>query len=106
VAIDSAGRILAGGSCDSTFLVERIRGDKGILDTSFGVGGYSQGIYASGATSNNVTAIGFDPGGRLLVTGTCGSGIPQAGAARLTYDLIAAGNFEVVPRGCLPPDCQ
>jgi hypothetical protein len=46
VAIDSAGRIVAGGYCDNQFLVERIRGDNGTLDSSFGFEGVSRGVYS------------------------------------------------------------
>src|SRR5262249_49497873 len=43
-AIDSAGRILVVGNCDSGFGVQRLRGD-GTLDTSFGVDGLAHGKF-------------------------------------------------------------
>lgn len=107
VAVDSAGRIVATGYCNSQFLVERIRGDTGALDPSFGSGGISHGIFALGSTHDNACAVTFDPGGRLFVAG---SSMPAAvtlpGVARLTYDLVYNNNFDPLPRGCLPPDCN
>ena len=107
VAVDSAGRIVASGSCDNQFLVERIRGDTGALDLSFGSGGISHGIFAIGSTHDNACAVTFDPASHLFVAG---SSMPAAvtlpGVARLTYDLVYNNNFETLPRGCLPPDCN
>ena len=106
-AIDSAGRIVVAGLCDNYFLVERIRGDNGNLDTSFGYLGASYGGFAANSTADVANAVTFDAGGRLLVGGSSTiSGEQYAGLGRLTYDLIFTNNFESLPRGCLPPDCN
>jgi uncharacterized delta-60 repeat protein len=105
--IDSAGRILVAGYCDASFLVERIRGDQGILDTSFGIAGRSHGSYNDLSTSNTAWAVTLDAGGRPLVGGESAlPGALYAALGRLTYDLIFTNNFESAPRGCLPPDCN
>ncbi|HEX3124335.1 MAG TPA: hypothetical protein VHQ21_13630, partial [Rhodanobacteraceae bacterium] len=108
VSIDSAGRILALGDCNTPtgapppvyFIVARLRGDTGYPDGSFGVGGFGLGLYAASAASaflNN--ALAFDASGHPVVGGQSDNG--NAGVARLTYDLIHTNNFESVPRGCL-----
>jgi uncharacterized delta-60 repeat protein len=110
LAIDSAGRILAAGTCNvsdigSDFLVVRFRGD-GYLDGSFGINGYSLGAFVAGNLGNQGNAIVLDAGGRPVIAGdTTETGVLSAGVARLTYDLIRTNDFEAVPRGCLPPDC-
>jgi len=111
LALDSAGRILVAGTCNtasgaSSFALERLRGD-GTLDTTFGVSGFSLGAYAAGNDVNDAFAIALDASGHPVVAGQSGkSGLPTKSAvARLTYDLIYTANFEAAPRGCLPPDC-
>ncbi len=114
IALDTAGRIVVAGQCDSGsggFVVERLRGDTGAIDVSFGSGGFSRGYFSPSTTDSTMAStIAFDHGGRLLVGGSgrplTGSATPVSGIARLTYDLIYTNNFETTPRGCLPPDCN
>jgi uncharacterized delta-60 repeat protein len=110
VAVDSAGRVLVGGTCfestGSDFIVVRFRGD-GYLDGSFGINGHSLGAFsASNAYTGGLTMI-LDAGGRPIIAGDSGNlgGDVQPGIARLTYDLIYTNDLEFVPRGCLMPDC-
>jgi uncharacterized delta-60 repeat protein len=109
LAIDSAGRILVIGSCDSGsgFAVIRLRGDTGALDTSFGIDGLAHGRFDPTSNSEQGNAIAFDGAGHLFIGGeTHPSGKNfQAAVARLTYDLIYTSDFESTPRGCLPPNC-
>jgi hypothetical protein len=102
VAIDSAGRLLVAGVCDSEFGVERLRGDFGTLDYSFGINGFSHGHFSASSTVDSAYTVVFDGSGRPLLGGRS---FNQAGVARLTYDLIYTNNFESEPPGCLPPDC-
>jgi uncharacterized delta-60 repeat protein len=106
VVIDSAGRILVAGDCANSitddFIVTRFRGD-GYLDASFGINGYSLGEFEAGG-SGSAFDIVLDGSGRPVVGGASDSS-GKAGIARLTYDLIYTNNFEITPRGCLPPDC-
>jgi uncharacterized delta-60 repeat protein len=108
LAIDSAGRILIFGTCDSAFGVIRLRGDTGALDTSWGVSGMAHGHFDPTSTTEEAGAITFDGAGHLFISGaTHPSGVPQkAVVARLTYDLIYTNNFEDKPAGCLPPNCN
>ncbi len=107
LALDSAGRILAAGSCifsDGTiqFLAERLHGDDGYLDTSFGNSGFSLGVFAAG-NHNEAFDVVIDASGRPVFGGyTFQSGTAEAGLARLTYDLVFTNNFELVPPGRLP----
>jgi uncharacterized delta-60 repeat protein len=109
VDIDSAGRILVTGDCavidgiTTYFIVVRIRGDSGLLDTSFGIGGYGLGAFDPGSASNSASTVAFDGSGHPIVGGATQS---YAGVSRLTYDLIYTNNFELAPRGCLPPACN
>jgi len=107
VDIDSAGRILVAGTCSVSpgvnyFVVLRLRGD-GYIDGSFGINGYGLGAFAAGQTNESAVAVAFDASGHPVVGGKS-QGI-LAGISRLTYDLVYTNNFELVPRGCLPPDC-
>jgi uncharacterized delta-60 repeat protein len=108
VAIDSAGRILIAGDCANKtgddFIVTRFRGDTGYLDASFGINGYSLGEFED-AGAGTALDIVFDASGRLIVGGKSFISA-KAGIARLTYDLIYTNDFELAPRGCLPPDCN
>ena len=108
VAIDSAGRILVAGDCANSitddFIVTRFRGDTGYLDASFGINGYSLGEFEAGGSGSALDIV-LDGGGRPIVGGTSDSS-GKAGIARLTYDLIYTNDFELAPRGCLPPDCN
>lgn len=104
-AIDSAGRILIVGNCDSQFAVQRLRGD-GTLDTSFGVNGLAHGKFDPSSTGDYAQTIVFDHGGRPLIGGYTQLGSLQASVARLTYDLIYTNDFESTPRGCLAPNCN
>jgi uncharacterized delta-60 repeat protein len=109
LAIDSAGRILIFGVCDSSQIaVIRLRGDTGALDTSWGIGGMAHGHFDTSGTADEADAIAFDQAGHLFISGaTTISGSPRkAAVARLTYDLINTNSFEAAPRGCLPPDCN
>jgi uncharacterized delta-60 repeat protein len=107
LAFDSAGRILVGGYCDTTFLVERIRGDTGALDTSFGVNGLSHGSFADLSTQDGASALALDASGHPIVGGySTVAGMSYAAIGRLTYDLIYTNNFEIAPRGCLLPNCN
>lgn len=105
LAVDTAGRILVGGICDSEFGVQRLRGD-GTLDTSFGIDGLAHGRFDPASIYDEVHSIAFDRGGHLIIGGwTNTTGQQLSGVARLTYDLIYTNDFDFVPRGCLPPDC-
>jgi uncharacterized delta-60 repeat protein len=115
LALDSAGRIVVVGSCygyngtsNRAFAVERLRGDNGALDTSFGISGWGFGYFSASNAINDAGAITFDQGGRPIIVGTTqlASGVEDGGASRVTYDLIKTNNFEAAPRGCLPPDCN
>lgn len=113
LALDSAGRIAVAGTCTSAsgtaFAVERLRGDSGALDTSFGISGWSLGDYVATNDNNSGFAIAFDSSGHPLVGGSSyatGGLVQMAGVARLTYDLIHTNNFEAAPRGCLSPNCN
>jgi hypothetical protein len=107
VDIDSAGRILVAGTCGASpgvnyFIVLRLR-DDGYIDGSFGINGYGLGAFALGHTSESGVAVAFDASGHPVVGGKSQGSL--AGISRLTYDLVYTNNFELVPRGCLPPDC-
>ena len=113
LSLDSAGRILVAGDCIAGdlgyFIVERLRGDSGAPDASFGVNAYSLGSYAAGSSVNHGNSVTFDSSGHPVVAGDnklLPDGKELAGVARLTYDLIYAHDFESAPRGCLPPDCN
>ena len=116
-AFDSAGRVLIAGTCHASldqasgyyFFVQRYRGSTGALDGSFGNNSVSLGGYADGSTADLGNAMVLDSGGRPLVLGatfTLPSVQARSGVARLTYDLVYTNDFETVPRGCLPPDCN
>ncbi len=106
LAIDSAGRILVGGTCDGEFGVERLRGN-GTLDTTFGISGLAHGHFDPSSVVDEVDSIVFDRSGHPVIGGHATlSGVEQAGVARLTYDLVFVNDFETTPRGCLPPDCN
>jgi uncharacterized delta-60 repeat protein len=104
-AIDSAGRILIAGSCNSEFGVQRLRGD-GTLDTSFGVDGLAHGKFDPSSGGDEGDVILLDRGGRPIIGGYTQLGTRQAAVARLTYDLIYTNDFETAPRGCLPSNCN
>ena len=108
LAIDSAGRILIFGTCDSSFGVIRLRGDTGALDTSWGVAGMAHGHFDPTSNSEEADAIAFDAAGHLFIGGATVPGGPplKSAIARLTYDLIYTNNFEDTPTGCLPPNCN
>jgi len=108
LAIDSAGRILIFGTCDSSFGVIRLRGDTGALDTSWGVSGMAHGHFDPTSTTEEADTITFDAAGHLFIGGATFPGGPplKSAIARLTYDLIYTNNFEDTPRGCLPPNCN
>jgi len=113
ITLDSAGRILVAGVCnvsvsEQVFLVARLNGVDGSLDTSFGVNGFSYGAFDTSSTSDEAIDIVIGSGGRPTVVGVSKptGGTQRAGVARLTYDLIYTNNFEAAPRGCLPPDCN
>jgi uncharacterized delta-60 repeat protein len=105
VVIDSAGRILVVGTCDSQFGVQRLRGD-GTLDTSFGIGGLASGKFDPASSGDQADAIILDHGGRPIIGGYTQLSPRTSAVARLTYDLIYTNDFETAPRGCLPPDCN
>ena len=104
-AIDSAGRILIVGNCDSQFGVQRLRGD-GTLDTSFGIGGIAHGKFDPASNGDEADVIILDHGGRPIIGGYTQLAPRQAAVARLTYDLIYTNDFETAPRGCLTPNCN
>ena len=104
-AIDSAGRILVFGSCDSQVGVQRLRGD-GTLDTSFGVNGLASDKFDPSSTGDHPETILLDRGGRPIIGGYATLGTRQSAVARLTYDLIYTNDFEATPRGCLTPNCN
>lgn len=108
LAIDSAGRILVFGTCDSEFGVIRLRGDTLALDTSWGVNGMAHGHFDPTSTGDEADAITFDAAGHLFIGGATFPGGPplKSAIARLTYDLIYTNNFEDTPPGCLPPNCN
>jgi uncharacterized delta-60 repeat protein len=108
LAVDTDGRILVGGTCDGEFGVQRLRGD-GTLDTSFGIDGLAHGRFDPTSTLDEVDAITFDRSGHPIIGGWTripGQPSQQPGVARLTYDLIYYADFDSIPRGCLPPDCN
>lgn len=107
LALDSAGRILVAGQCQigqNYFLLTRLFGDDGSLDTSFGIAGHSYGYFSASSTSDRAFDLTLDHGGRPIVVGDSYpyGGKEQAGVARLTYDLIYSSDFETAPRGRLP----
>jgi uncharacterized delta-60 repeat protein len=114
LAVDSAGRIAVGGQCyqnsGSEVGIERLRGDNGALDTSFGIGGFSHGSFDSTSIQDTLYTLAFDRGGLLLLGGTSqpavASGGTWSGLGRVTYDLIYTSNFEATLRGCSPPNCN
>jgi len=112
VAVDSAGRVLVGGSCQTAsetyFLVIRFRGSTGERDFSFGNNSVGLGFFDDTSFVDEGTALVFDRSGRLFVGGISHPGdvVETAGISRLTYDLIYTNDFESAPRGCLPPDCN
>ena len=113
LAIDSAGRILVGGTCDGEFGVQRLRGGgtgAGTLDISFGVAGtgLAHGRFDSTSTIDEVDAMTFDGAGHLLIGGQTrpGGTTYQSAVARLTYDLIYTNNFLAEPDGCQQPNCS
>jgi hypothetical protein len=103
--IDSAGRILIVGKCDSQFGVQRLRGD-GTLDISFGIDGMAHGKFDPASSGDEADAIVLDHGGRPIIGGYAQLSPRQSAVARLTYDLIYTNDLEATPRGCLPPDCN
>lgn len=108
LAMDSAGRIIAAGYCSTSdrdyFFVERLFGDNGALDTSFGVGGRSFGAFDGSGVADHAFTVVFDSGGRPVLGGstTDSTGLSRAGVARLTYDLIFTNNLETTAPGRLP----
>lgn len=108
LAFDSAGRIVAAGQCLHTdfsteFLLERLHGDDGSLDTTFGISGISHGSYAPGATANGADDIAFDASGHPVFAGTTTvSDVSNVAVGRVTYDLIFTDNFSNSPSGRLP----
>ena len=108
VAVDSAGRILVVGSCDilnngspvSVFLVERLHGDDGSLDTSFGANGFSFGAFNTLSEASYGHTVAFDASGHPIIGGRSAL---KAGVARLTYDLAFTNDFEFEPRGRIGP---
>jgi len=109
VDIDSAGRILVTGDCRTPssghyFIAVRLRGDNGSVDTTFGINGYGLGAFASGDNNDTGLAIAFDGSGHPIIGGMADATF--AGLSRLSYDLVYTNDFELAPRGCLPPDCN
>jgi uncharacterized delta-60 repeat protein len=110
LALDSAGRILLAGECAvsdtlTNFIVARIFGDTGGLDTSFGISGRSYGVFVDTDTDDSVFDVAFDKGGKPIIAGRSykfGNSFDKAGVGRLTYDLIFTNDLESVPRGRLP----
>jgi len=111
VAVDSAGRVVFGGTCTASavnyFVVQRLRSNTGALDSSFGLNGVSLGWFDDTSSVDGTNAIAFDRSGRLIVVGVSHPGdvIETAGISRLLYDLVYTNDFESAPRGCLPPNC-
>jgi uncharacterized delta-60 repeat protein len=105
VVEDSAGRILAVGTCQQSsgnvFIVARLRGDTSAVDPSFGFNGYGLGVFAG--TTSVANTVTLDAGSRPIVGGFAN---PDAGVARLTYDLIFTNGMESLPPGCLSPNCN
>lgn len=115
VAIDSAGRILVAGWCEALvagsyyFVVVRLRGDTGALDSSFGAGGVSLGWFNTTSLSPQsgfATTISFGTDGRPLISGASIDPGGSAGVSRLGYDLIWTNNFDAFARGCISPNCN
>lgn len=112
VVVDSAGRVLVAGTCETAietyFIVVRMLGSSGKLDGSFGNNSVSLGFFDDTSFVDQGTAIVLARNGLLFVGGISHPGdiIEASGIARLTYDLIYTNDFESAPRGCLPPDCN
>ena len=108
LAFDSAGRIVVAGFCEfgvssQEFLLERLHGDDGTLDTGFGIGGFSHGAFSGTSTSDFASDIVIDASGHP-VFGGASYPTPAGSAAvgRVTYDLIRTNGFEAAPTGRLP----
>jgi hypothetical protein len=85
------------------------RGSSGQHDGSFGNNSVSLGWFDDTSATNIGNAMVLDASGRPVIVGATFSQPSfqaRAGIARLTYDLINTNDFEAVPRGCLPPDCN
>lgn len=114
---DSAGRILVPGYCISLidadgdgvidpdrFIVARLHGDDGSLDSAFGDGGFVFGQFADDSVADGAYAVVIDGSGRPLVNGFSTPGLSmrrEVGIARLAYDLVFHDGFEAAPRGRL-----
>lgn len=104
LALDSADRILVAGQCNTSsgeyFFLERLHGDDGSLDTTFGISGHSYGRFSATSPINIALDAAFDASGRPVIAGyTEPNDTEQAGVARLTYDLIFTNNMESAPPG-------
>jgi len=107
LAIDSAGRILVAGECTTDFVtnffVERLFGDDGSPDTSFGSSGYVFGAFDPSSTLDEAADVVFDHSGHPVIVGYSNVyGKLKSGIARLSYDLVFTANFETTPAGRLP----
>ena len=107
LAFDSAGRIVAAGNCNGVsaveFLLMRLFGDDGSLDTSFGFGGFSHGAYSGTSAFDIANDIVIDSSGRPVFGGSSyPATVERAALGRVTYDLIRTNGFEDAPTGRLP----
>lgn len=116
VVSDSAGRFLVGGDCtwsanhQQYYIVLRVRGDTYSLDPTFGGAevGWVLGRFDGAAALTSAHDLRLDGSGRPVIGGASGSAAYffRSGIARLNYNLVYTNDFESVPRGCLPPNCN
>lgn len=97
VVVQPSGRIVVGGSSDTTTLVMARFLASGSLDTSFGGGDgwVAEQVVGTAASHGAIQALAQAPSGRLVLAGTTGRGGECRGAivARYSADGIADPSF-------------
>ena len=83
VAIQSDGKIVVAGTSDSDWAVVRYTSTGG-LDTSFGTGSSGKVVLDLGSNFDDVTGVGIQSGGRIVVGGETATGGTD-------FDLVVAG---------------
>ena len=70
----------------------------------------AHGSFDPTSTLDEVDSMAFDSGGHLIIGGWTRiqgqAQLQQSAVARLTYDLIKYADFDAIPPGCLPPNCN